>query len=185
MVGIENLNNYSLKSFDKQPVKNKGAKCRWHTFKDGNLTVTLSNYRIGEDKNARNRWYTSIQYGSGEGFPIQRIEDGYYREIEDHIKDFQFGNQFVEIINNGFSEKIGSQKELQFLFEHQQSSNGKKDPTELVEELKLIINRLTISSELYEQQPRIFKNKTKIPIKQFFALYGINKITSTANKKTL
>ena len=182
MEGIENLNNYNVKSFTKQPVKNKGAKCRWHTFKDGNLTVTLSNYRIGEDKTANNRWYTSIQYGSGEGFPIQKVQDGYYRLIEEQVKKFKFGNQFVEIINNGFTEKIGSKKELQYLFEHQLCIDGKKDPTELVEEVKLIIEELKITSDLYIQKNKIFRYKTKLPIKQLFALYGINKITSMANE---
>jgi DNA (cytosine-5)-methyltransferase 1 len=181
--GIQNLNSFDLKDFEKQPRKNKGAKCRWHTFKDGNLTVTLSNYRIGEDEKSRNRWYTSIQYGSGEGFPIQQIQDGSYRQIEALLREFDFGEQFVQIINNGFSEKISSTKDLQFLFEHQKSIDGRKDPTELVEELRQIIEQLGIPSKQYKQEVRVFKNKNNIPIKQLFALYGINKISSTANKK--
>ena len=184
MEGIENLNNYNVKSFTKQPVKNKGAKCRWHTFKDGNLTVTLSNYRIGEDKTANNRWYTSIQYGSGEGFPIQKVQDGYYRLIEEQVKKFKFGNQFVEIINNGFTEKIGSKKELQYLFEHQLCIDGKKDPTELVEEVKSTINSLAVPNNDFKQiQQRIFHNKQQVPLKQLFALYAINKIVTIANLK--
>jgi DNA (cytosine-5)-methyltransferase 1 len=184
MEGIENLNNYNVKSFTKQPVKNKGAKCRWHTFKDGNLTVTLSNYRIGEDKTANNRWYTSIQYGSGEGFPIQKVQDGYYRLIEEQVKKFKFGNQFVEIINNGFTEKIGSKKELQYLFEHQLCVDGKKDPTELVEEVKSTINSLAVPNNDFKQiQQRIFHNKQHVPLKQLFALYAINKIVTIANLK--
>jgi len=181
--GIQNLNTYSLKSFDKPPVKNKGAKCRWHSFKDGNLTVTLSNYRIGEDHKSRNRWYTSVQYGSGEGFPIQKIQDGHYLKIESLITKFEAGEQFIKIINNGFSGKIGTKKELQYLFEHQKSMDGKKDPTELVEELKQIINQLSVTSDLFSQQEVIFKNKTDIPVKQLFALYGINKIASIANSE--
>jgi len=182
--GIQNLNTFSLKSFNKPPIKNKGAKCRWHAFKDGNLTVTLSNFRIGEDKKAKNRWYTSIQYGTGEGYPSQKINDNTYKKIESFISGFQVGKQFIEIINNGFSEKIASKKELQNMFELQTSMNNFLEPTELIEELKSIIDSLNVpNQELNHNDIKIFKNKDKVPLKQLFALYGINKITSTANNK--
>ena len=178
------LNTFKLKAFDKPPIKNKGAKCRWHTFKDGNLTVTLSNFKIGEDKKTRNRWYTSIQYGTGEGYPSQTVNDNTYKKIEPYLNKYKIGNQFVEIINNGFSEKIGSRKELQKMFELQTSRNDLLEPTELIEELKSIIESLNVPNQELEQNDiQIFKNKDKVPLKQLFALYGINKITSTANNK--
>lgn len=182
--GIENLNTFKLKTFDKPPIKNKGAKCRWHTFKEGNLTVTLSNFKIGEDKKARNRWYTSIQYGTGEGYPSQKINDNTYKKIEPFLNKHKIGNQFIEIINNGFSKKIGSKKELQNMFELQISRNDLLEPTELIEELKSIIESLNVPNQELEQNDiKVFKNKDTVPLKQLFALYGINKITSTANNK--
>jgi DNA (cytosine-5)-methyltransferase 1 len=182
--GIENLNTFKLKTFNKQPIKNKGAKCRWHTFKDGNLTVTLSNFRIGEDKKAKDRWYTSIQYGTGEGYPSQKINDNTYKKIEPFLSKHVIGKQFIEIINNGFSEKIASKKELQNMFELQKSRNELLEPTELIEELKSIIESLNVPNQEVEQKGiKVFKKKDKVPLKQLFALYGINKITSTANGK--
>jgi DNA (cytosine-5)-methyltransferase 1 len=44
--GVINLNTYKSKTFDKPPVKNQGSRFRRHAIKDGNLTVTLSNYDI-------------------------------------------------------------------------------------------------------------------------------------------
>ena len=95
---VTNLNSYSLKKFDKPPVKNKGARFRRHPIKEGNLTVTLSNYDIEKNSKAIGNWMTSIQYGTGKGFPIQHIEDGYYKKIESIISKFKTGKKFIDII---------------------------------------------------------------------------------------
>jgi DNA (cytosine-5)-methyltransferase 1 len=80
--GIINLNTFKLKSFDKPPVKNQGSRFRRHAIKDGNLTVTLSNYDIENNpKSAEGKWFTSIQYGTGKGFPIQKVNDKYYKNL--------------------------------------------------------------------------------------------------------
>lgn len=180
--GIENLNTFQTKIFNNPPIKNKGAKCRWHSFKDGNLTVTLSNFRIGEDKKSKNKWFTSIQYGTGEGYPSHLVNDNTFTEIEPIIENNPKGKIFLEIVNNGFSDKISSKKELQNLFEKQTEIAGKKDPTELIEELKKIIDSL-INDEMSidNDEVKVFKHKAKIPLKQLFALYGTNRIASIAN----
>ena len=180
--GIENLNTFQRKGFANPPMKNKGAKCRWHSFKDGNLTVTLSNFRIGKDKKSKNKWFTSIQYGSGEGYPSHLVNDNTYIEIEPVIESHSMGKRFLEIVNNGFSDKISSKKELQDLFEKQTEIAGKKDPTELIEDLKEIIDSL-INDEITIENNKVnvFKHKANVPIKQVFALYGTNKIASIAN----
>lgn len=180
--GIENLNTFKTKLFNNPPVKNKGAKCRWHSFKDGNLTVTLSNFRIGEDKKSKNKWFTSIQYGTGEGYPSHLVNDYAYTEIEPIIESHSKGKRFIEIVNNSFSNKISSKKELQTLFEKQNEIEGKKDPTELIEDLKELIDSLITDEIMVDKnQVNVFKNKAKIPMKQVFALYGTNKIASLAN----
>lgn len=180
--GIENLNTFQAKEFNNPPIKNKGAKCRWHSFKDGNLTVTLSNFKIGEDKNSRNRWFTSIQYGTGEGYPSHMVDDNTFAEIEPIIEKHSKGKRFLEIVNNGFSDKISSKKELQNLFEKQTEIDGKKDPTELIEELKNIIDSLIQDETTIDNDKvNVFKHKAKIPLRQVFALYGVNKIASIAN----
>lgn len=181
---IQNLNTFQKKVFDNPPVKNKGAKCRWHSFKDGNLTVTLSNFRISEDKISMNKWFTSIQYGTGEGYPSHLVSDNSYKNLKPVIEKYAEGKKFLKIINNGFSDQISSKDELQILFEKQTENNGKKDPTELIEDLKRIIDSL-INDELKVNinEVNIFKHKSKIPLKQIFALYGTNKIASIANSK--
>src|SRR5690606_17130571 len=132
--GVTNLNTYKLKVFDNPPVKNQGSRFRRHAIKDGNLTVTLSNYDIEKNtKSAEGKWFTSIQYGTGKGFPIQKINDKFYKNIEVLIKEYKGGKEFLKYINNGFSEKIGNAKELQKLYELQKSNTKYTEPTELVD----------------------------------------------------
>lgn len=182
--GVFNLNTYELKEFNNPPVKNKGARFRRHPIKDGNLTVTLSNYDIGKNSKIKNKWFTSIQYGTGKGFPIQEIEDEYYKELEPLIESFKGGKKFLEIINNGFSKKIGNKIQLQDMYEKQVSVENLKEPTILVDKIAEIIEKVGCSNVEFEQTEKVvFKNKSKVPIKQLFALYAINKISSIANNK--
>ncbi len=183
--GIVNLNTYKLKSLNKPPIKNQGSRFRRHAIKDGNLTVTLSNYDIENNpKSAEGKWFTSVQYGTGKGFPIQKINDKYYKNLEGIINEYKGGKEFLKYINNGFSEKIGNANELQKLYELQKSNTKYTEPTELVDLVQEIIDELKIENVEIEQKKLIvFKHKEKVPVKQFFALYAINKISTIANGK--
>ena len=182
--GVINLNTYKFKEFDKPPVKNQGSRFRRHAIKDGNLTVTLSNYDIEKNtKSAEGKWFTSIQYGTGKGFPIQKIKDYYFQNIEGLIKEYKGGTEFLKYINNGFSEKIGNAKELQKLYELQKSNAKYTEPTELVDTVQDLIEKLNIENiEVAQNKINVFKHKDKVPVKQFFALYAINKISTIANE---
>ena len=182
--GIVNLNTYKIKSLNKPPIKNQGSRFRRHAIKDGNLTVNLSNYDIENNpKSAEGKWFTSVQYGTGKGFPIQKINDKYYKNLEGIINEYKGGKEFLKYINNGFSEKIGNANELQKLYELQKSSTKYIEPTELVDLVQQIIDELKIENMEIEQKKFIvFKHKEKVPVKQFFALYAINKISTIANR---
>lgn len=181
--GVINLNTYKLRKFDKPPVKNQGSRFRRHAIKDGNLTVTLSNYDIENNpKSAEGKWFTSIQYGTGKGFPIQKINDKYYKNLEEIIKEYKGGMEFLKHINNGFSEKIGKANELQKLYELQKSNTKYKEPTELVDSIQELIEKLNIENvEVDQKKLKVFEHKDKVPVKQIFALYAINKISTIAN----
>jgi DNA (cytosine-5)-methyltransferase 1 len=176
---VNNLNSYKEKTFDKPPKKIKGARFRRHPFKDGNLTVTLSNYDISKNEKSISKWMTSVQYGNGDGFPTYSFPDGFYKEIEQVIERIDNGKKFLSIINNGFTEKIGDKYLLQEMFEIQQSVHGYYEPSRLVDEVALIIQKLEVDQEVYNQD--IFFNRPLVPIKQIFALYAINKIATLAN----
>lgn len=182
LAGIANLNSFNTKIFDSPPIKKKGARFRRHILKEVNLTVTLSNYDIEKNEKYNGKWFTSIQYGNGKGFPIQNVDDNYYLELEDFIKSIDGGLQFLNIINNGFSEKIAENQILQDLYENQASNTKFLEPTELVDNVNIILEDLKIENTSMEQnENKVFKYKDKVPIKQFFALYAINKIATIAN----
>ncbi len=184
LIGVNNLNTFDEKSFDNQPKRIKNSRCRRHPFKDGNLTVTLSNYDIEKNSKTKRKWFTSIQYGNGEGFPIQKVNNHFYKAIEPVIANYKEGRNFIEIINNGFSEKIAKWNKMQMMYEQQYSMNNYLEPTELVEEIENIIKRFDIEESLFKQEGKIiFKNKTVVPLKQLFALYAVNKVSSIASKR--
>lgn len=178
------LNTFSSKEFNIPPSRNKGSRFRRHPFKDGNMTVTLSNYDIDKNEKTVSKWMTSVQYGNGEGFPTFNFPDNYYKKIDEILRKNPAGENFIEIINNGFSSKIGTGHLLQKMYERQLSQHPLLEPTKLVEEITSIIEELHIDKKEYEQSELvIFRDKQKVPLKQVFALYAINKITSLANKQ--
>ncbi len=182
---ICNLNTYSLKVFDNPPIKKKGSRFRMHPFKDGNLTVTLSNYNIKQKTKSKKciKWFTSVQLGNGDGYPTVNFPDNYYLKIEPKINELDYGKDFLQIINNGFSEKIASGKQLQEMYETQNSTIKYLEPTCLIEKIADIIEELNLTGIYLEKTNiKVFKLKKQVPVKQMFALYAVNKITSMANK---
>lgn len=184
LIGVENLNSYSTKIFNNPPKRNKGSRFRRHPFKDGNLTVTLSNYNINKNDKKVSKWITSVQYGNGKGFPNYNYPNDYYKRIEPVIEKTTKGKLFLDIINNGFTEIIGDKVMLQEMYECQRSKDGFLEPSKLIDELASIIEELGIDNEEFIQNgQRVFNHKETVPVKQLFALYAINKITSFTNQK--
>jgi DNA (cytosine-5)-methyltransferase 1 len=181
--GINNLNNYSVKEFAVQPKRNKNSRFRRHPFKDGNMTVTLSNYNIEQNGKDVNKWITSVQYGNGEGFRTFNFPDNTHKKLGSIIRNFKKGDKFIKLVNSGFSERIAKGEELQKMYEMQHSVDDFLEPTELIEELASVIERLKINGEQFVQNGSvIFKQKEAVPVKQLFALYAINKVAYIANK---
>jgi len=178
---VPNLNTFKSKRFDDPPRRNHGSKFRRHPFKHGNLTVTLSNYDIRGNTNNRGKWKTSIQYGTGEGFPYQAFSDGYFRKLEPIILKFEGGPRFIDTINNGFAEKIAGSELLQEMYETHCSDGKYIEPVELVDTIGELIEAIEMKEPNFDQKGKILFKKRSIPKKQVMALYAINKICSIAN----
>lgn len=183
---VISLNDYQEKIFDKQPKRTKNSRFRRHPIKAGNLTVTLSNYNIAKKGKPENKWFTSVQYGTGVNFKHQNIDDYFFKIIEDVIKKEKGGLTFMKVVNNGFSDKIADSFLLQEMYESQKSKGGYKEPSELVQEVGDILRRLNIEDHIFSQKKeRFFLYKDEVPVNQLFALYAINKIASIANEKEI
>ena len=73
---------------------------------------------------------------------------------------------------------------MQEMYEKQRSTGKYKEPTELVDEIEHILTKLKIENKIIKQKKReVFHYKDEIPVKQFFTLYAINKISTIANLK--
>lgn len=185
LAGVENLNTFSEKSFDSPPQKNKNSRFRRHPFKDGNMTVTLSNYDIEKKGKADpSKWLVTVQYGSGDGFPTFKYDPDIYKQIETIIRTFDDGKEIIKTIKTEIIEKTSSALEMQRLYELQSAANGFLDPTELVERLGRIIDRMKLKQPLFQQNGTVFfERKKSVPTKQLFALYGLCRIASKANSE--
>ena len=178
---VNNLNTYVEKEFGLSPKRVTGSRFRRHPFKEGNLTVTLSNYDIIKNDKEITTWLTSIQYGNGEGFPHDIFPDNFYKHLEPMIEKFENGSQFLKIMNNGFAEKIASSDILQDMYEKQRNADGFLEPTRLVETVADLINKIEFKDSLFKLKDRSVFKKDIIPKKQVLALYAINKISTKAN----
>ena len=179
---VKDLNTFTQKIFNDPPVRNTGSRFRRHPFKHGNITVTLSNYDITNKEESVFKWITSVQYGNGDGFPTVNFEDHYFMGIEHIIKEFPNGPNFLEIVNNGFSEHIADGKTMQVLYEQQRDQKNYMEPTALVEKLANIIDRCCAKGLFAQKDLVIFPDKETVPQSQVMALYAINKICSVANE---
>ena len=179
---VGNLNTFSPKKFDNPPKKKTGSKFRRHPVKKDNVAVTLSNYPLHHsDRHVNGKWYTTIFYGIGEGYKIQQVKDGRFLELEGIISEFPKGNQFLEVVKNGFSEMIGSSKELQSMYEEQSSTPGLLEPTMLIDKVQEVIEGLNLPDQYMNGSTPIF-SKDKIHVKHIFAFYAVNLITTITNE---
>lgn len=175
-----NLNNFKENKYEDPPKKNKGSRFRGHPFKEGNITVTLSNYNIKGTNKKVGKWITSVQYGNGKGFPHEIYPDGFYLRLESEIRKFENGHGFLEIINNGFSEKVAWGQRLQKMHDEQISLENYLKPSKLIEELSRIITSFDFCEPLFTPT-NAFNKKKLVPKTQIMALYAINKISTLAN----
>jgi len=184
MDNLVNLNTFKEREFNKPFIRKKGCRFRRHPFKYGNLTVTLSNYDIKLNSKKVGKWKTSVQYGTGDGFPTYNYADGYHEILKPIILSLENGEKFVEIINNGFTEKIADGKTLQEIYETQKKKGKFVEPTELIQEVSNIISSIEFKEPDFKQNGHKIFDKDVVSKRQLFALYAINKISSTANKTT-
>ena len=180
--GVVNLNTFKGKIFNNPPIRKKGSRFRRHPFKDGNMTIALSNYCLKENGKSDKKWRTTVTYGTGKNYKLQEITNKDWLKTKQLIETLDNGSEFIERVHNGFSEKIASGKDLQDMYE-QSCSNGKLHlhPVDLIAETNKLISQHT-NGEI-EDARDIFKYKDQVHKKQLYALYAVNQIVQIANKR--
>jgi DNA (cytosine-5)-methyltransferase 1 len=179
---VENLNAFVQRKFDSPPKRRVNSRFRRHPFKDGNITVTLSNYDIEKSNGDVSTWITSVQYGCGDGFPTFRFGDDFHEELEPLVRAYGAGPDFITRLERDLLSKTAPSCDLQTLYEEQRSTSRYLEPTKLVDELAALINQFDLEKQYFKQNGyAVFKDKKAVPAKQLFALYAINRLSSKAN----
>jgi len=175
---IVNLNTFTEKDFDFPINRKKGARFRRHPFKDGSMTVSLTNYDISK-KTKSTKWMVSVQYGYGESYLNKRYNRGYYKEIEIILREMNNGSAFIDALDSKIVKWIGNARDLQDMHEKRRSINGYLNPTQLIDKLAMLIREYDkIGNKFYQTNKKIFHFKEIVPTSQLFALYAINKIVT-------
>ncbi|MDB5257655.1 MAG: cytosine methyltransferase, partial [Chitinophagaceae bacterium] len=177
---IENLNTFSEKKFDKPPKKNYTARFRRHPFKEGNMTVALTNFNPSKSTDPKRKsveWHSSIFMGSGKDFIIKPIPKKGFKRIakliEIHHKEQ--GKVFIAAFDRKFKAFIGNSDKFQEAYVS--TTHDSYEPGRLVQEVsEFILNHEP--KEKYMSIPHFLPEKELVPTRQVLAMYAINRLIS-------
>lgn len=176
---FENLNTFSEKKFDNPPKRKPTARFRKHPFKDGNMTVALTNFNpLEPSQGCYSKWYSSVFMGSGKDFILKPIQKSGFKHIA-KIIEFHHpkqGKRFIAEFNKKFKHYIGNSHRFQEAY-ISDSNRDSFEPGKLVDEISEFILR-NEPDERFMQVPELFPEKEKIPTRQVLAMYAINRLVS-------
>ena len=182
LYGINNLNNFQKKSFNNPPKRKKGCRFRRHPFKEGNMTVALSNYCLKKNGTYDGKWRTTVTYGSGKNYKLQAVDNRRRLTIKNFIeRNFNDGAEFIQKVDSEFLSKVASRNGLQSRYEQNISDNKKLSPIDLIDETAELISQYA-NGEIINTN-KIFKHKSNVHKRQLYALYAITQISKTANSR--
>jgi len=177
---LKNLNTFLENKFDNPPKKNNTARFRKHPFKEGNMTVALTNFNPTKsfDKNTPLiEWHSSVFLGSGKDFILRIIPKNEFEKIAVIIKNYdnKLGNEFISQFNKKFRNFFG--KTYEFQEAYTKGTRALYEPSRLISEIGDFITNYSLECQ-YIKIPNLIPEKEKIPVKQVLAMYAINKIVS-------
>lgn len=180
---VENLNDYSEKKFDKPPTRKALSRFRKHPFKEGNMTVALTNYHPTNHSSGGSKlsWHSSVFYGTGKGFAVEVLKPGMYRHFHDMIMahDKVLGKRFVDEFNKHFSHVLKNVKHLQDAHESPHKFDNMLNPDILVDKIAEFISGQNgaLSEKVHTAKP--IAGRSILPVRQLYAMYAINKLISS------
>jgi DNA (cytosine-5)-methyltransferase 1 len=178
---IKNLNTFREIKFDDPPKKNPKAIFRRHPFKDGNMTVALTNFNPKlKSKNGAepSKWFSSAFFGAGKGFGIKVVPKKRFNYIGKLIEaqHNSQGTAFLHKFEKHFHMAIGFSHKFQDGYIGKDASEA-HNPRWLVDEIgRFILNNEP--DEKFMEVPDWISEKDKIPTRQVLTLYAMNRIIS-------
>jgi DNA (cytosine-5)-methyltransferase 1 len=179
---IINLNSFTTKLFNDPPKKHPKARFRRHPFKDGNMTVALTNFDptlpSGELNKRTIEWFTAVFFGTGEGFKRTIIRANEFKRIGKLIES-QYGDQgrrFIQGFEKRFRNIIGKRHLLQKAYVGDNLDDA-HDPRHIIDDIGQFISSHKLK-DVFMALPDLLPEKKQIPIRQVLAIYAINRIIS-------
>lgn len=175
---IENLNTFTKKKFDNPPQRKSGARFRRHPFKDGNMTIALTNYNPTSASDASINWYSSVFMGSGKDFIVRVIPRSHFKNIGKLIEVHQkeIGRKFIQEFEQTFREVIGGAHKFQEAYVLK-DTRLPHEPSRLIDRIGEFIADFEPMNE-HMKVPDLIPEKEKVPTRQVFAMYAINRLVS-------
>ena len=177
---ILNLNTFTEKIFDKPPKKKPNARFRGHPFKDGNMTIALTNYNPVKpsDSGISKEWYSAIFIGSGKGFIAKIIPKSHFKDIGKLIKIHHedIGSRFIKEFEESFGDVIGNSHKFQEAYVLEDACLP-HEPGQLVDRIsKFILEFEPVHQHM--KVPELIPEKAQVPTRQVLAMYAINRLVS-------
>ena len=178
---IQNLNAFTKKKFDNPPQRKSNARFRRHPFKDGNMTIALTNYNplfLFDSSKVAEKWYASVFMGTGRDFIVKVLPRGRFRFIAKLIKsrNSDFGTRFIQAFDKRFKIVLGDTNKFQEAFVLD-DSQSKYEPNQLINEIREFILEFEPNGD-YMRIPELIPEKERIPTRQVLAMYAINRVVS-------
>ena len=181
--GVLDLANSKLKVFDRVLVRRPGARFRRHPFKEGNMTVALSNYCLARNGDSDGVWRATVTYGTGKNFRLQEVNNSNQQEIENYIiENFEDGVDFIGSIKKYLLCNISNSVTLQNIYEKNQYGGGTLHPVEIIEQVQTLVSNYA-NGEVVDANS-LFWYKDKIHKRQLYALYAIDQSIRVINNET-
>lgn len=177
IVSLQNLNTFSKKTFDSPPKKKLTARFRRHPFKDGNMTVALTNFNPALQSD-QIEWHSSVFMGTGKDFVLKVIPKNYFKVIAKNIEDHDqnLGKRFVRDFEKRFEGAINKSHIFQNAYV-ESPFNSKQNPSRIVDDIGDFISSY-VSEQKSMQLKGLIPKKEKVPVRQVLAMYAINRIVS-------
>jgi len=172
-----NLNTFEVKRFEKTKVDFSLKNFKQHIFKNGNMTVSLSNNDLSTTPRKLPRWLTIVQYGKYKNIDIRKISRQQTDRLEVFIKNnCGEGNKFL----TEFENKIIRNKKKNNKLQSFQTFN----PMNVLENVEKIISKYDkTKNELIKAKGLTFIPRKEIPKNQLFAIYAVSRVASVINER--
>ncbi len=179
---VPNLNTYKEKDFDAPPQRKPQSRFRKHPFKDGNMTVALTNYDPSKPKlGSELSWHSSVFHGTGKGFALEVLKPGEYEYLEEVIisSGGKLGKQFIRDFKETFSDVLKNVSKLQGAYENPRDYARDMNPEILIERIAEFISTTYAEEDIRIHSPRPIAGRTLLPARQLYAMYALNRLISS------